>query len=201
MNEPSNFASDPPTSSTLFPLNNGGQHQPLNWKTIPMNARHYVTTHDNVHNLYGHLEAVATRKVLEQVRGKRSFVISRSTFPGSGKHAGHWLGDNNSSWEDLRNSIAGVLNFNMFGIPLVGADICGFVGNTTEELCARWMQLGAFYPFARNHNSKDAIPQEPYRWPKVQSAAKSALNTRYLILPYYYLLFFRAHTTGSMVIK
>ena len=34
-------------------------------------------------------------------------MFSRSTFPGSGRHAGHWLGDNDSSWEQLRLSVIG----------------------------------------------------------------------------------------------
>lgn len=61
-------------------------------------------------------------------------------------------------------SVTGIMGHNIAGIPLSGSDICGFIGNTNGELCARWYTVGAFYPFSRNHNSWDTIAQEPYRF-------------------------------------
>lgn len=59
-------------------------------------------------------------------------------------------------------SITGIMNSNMYGIPLAGVDICGFIGNTNPELCARWSTIGGVYPLSRNHNNFGSIPQEPY---------------------------------------
>ncbi|KAK9766714.1 hypothetical protein K7432_004020 [Basidiobolus ranarum] len=173
----------------------------LSVKTVSTDALHQNgLTEYQVHNLYGHMEAIATRKSLLSIEPKkRPFVLGRSTFSGSGAYEGHWTGDNWSTWELLKYSISGVLSFQMFGIPYVGADICGFNGNTTEELCLRWIQLGSLYPFSRNHNGKGSIGQELYLWESVAEASRKALYTRYELLPYMYTLFQHAHEIGYPV--
>jgi len=45
---------------------------------------------------------------------KRPFMISRSTFAGSGKWISNWLGDNHATFEYLKRSIAGIMQFNIF---------------------------------------------------------------------------------------
>ncbi|XP_030067173.1 lysosomal alpha-glucosidase [Microcaecilia unicolor] len=207
MNEPSNFK-----DGSLDGCSSGDFDNPpyvpavlgesLFTKTVCASAKQNISVHYNVHNLYGLMEAKATASALIKLRKKRPFVISRSTFPSQGRYSGHWLGDNRSQWKDMYWSIPGMLNFNLFGIPLIGADICGFSGPTTEELCTRWMQLGAFYPFARNHNMEKEKAQDPTVFsPKVRAAMKDVLLTRYSLLPFLYTLFHRAHLFGETVVR
>ncbi|KAL2128669.1 hypothetical protein VTI74DRAFT_8858 [Chaetomium olivicolor] len=98
-------------------------------------------------------------------------------------------------------SIPQALSFALFGVPMFGADACGFGGNTDMELCARWMQLAAFFPFYRNHNILGAISQEPYVWRAVAEAARTAMRARYALLPYLYTLMARASLYGETVMR
>ncbi|KAM4750131.1 lysosomal alpha-glucosidase [Anableps anableps] len=207
MNEPSNFLDGstvgcPSNSLENPPYTPGVLGGLLRSKTVCASAQQKLSTHYNLHSLYGLMEAKATASALKRILAKRPFVISRSTFPSHGSYSGHWLGDNRSQWKDLYTSIAGMLTFNLLGIPLVGADICGFSEEPQEELCVRWTQLGSFYPFARNHNSLDMNPQDPTAFsPWARTAMKQALLLRYSFFPFLYTLFHHAHVKGHTVAR
>ncbi|CAK1586499.1 unnamed protein product [Parnassius mnemosyne] len=206
MNEPSNFVSGSlygqcaPEDLPYKPHYIGKEG--LRHKTLCMDAVHAAGSHYNLHNVHAIFEAASTYYAMAAIRGTRPFIISRATFPWMRKFAGHWSGDVASEWHDLRMSIPELLSFSIFGIPMMGTDICGFRGNTTVELCKRWMQVGAFYPFSRNHNSDTSMPQDPVSMgPEVVAASRTALRMRYSLLPYYYTLFWKAHMHGDLVAR
>lgn len=208
MNEPSNFVNGSPDGCSKNSVLNYPPYVPkisggtLFAKTLCPSTVQHKGMHYDVHSLTGLFEMKATSKALISIRAKRPFVISRSTFPSAGLYGGHWTGDIMSTWEHMRLTIPAILGFNMFGIPLVGADICGFSLSTTEELCTRWSQLGAFYPFSRNHNNHFARAQAPVDFSDAtQKIIRKALRQRYDLIPYLYTLFHLSHTTGATVAR
>jgi alpha-glucosidase (family GH31 glycosyl hydrolase) len=168
-------------------------------KTMRMDALHHGgILENNVHNTFGFLESKATYNFLKTI-DDLTFIVTRSSFYGSGRYTAHWTGDNGATFEFLAVSIPGIINSGIYGLPMTGADICGFAGNTNEELCSRWFQLGSLYPFSRDHNDDSSIPQEPYAFgPTLLFTARHNLKFRYAILKHYYAQFLKQKGTGTI---
>ena len=100
----------------------------LGSKTLCPSAQQYLFPHYNLHSMYGYFEAKASNayvifmrlkkkesvcsafsacRALKTIRNKRPFILSRSTFAGSGKFTAHWTGDNRATFDDMYFSIPG----------------------------------------------------------------------------------------------
>ena len=159
--------------------------------------------HKFFHNAYGMQMARASYEGLQRLwPGSRPFVLTRSGTGGVQRYAAIWTGDNWSRWEDILMAIPMCLNIGMSGIAFVGADIGGFWEASNGELLVRFAQFGALLPFCRNHSAKDNPDQEPWTFGEpFESAYRTAIETRYRLLPYLYSLFHQAATSGAPVIR
>jgi alpha-glucosidase len=159
-------------------------------------------THAEVRNAYASLEARATAEGLERAQpDARPFLVTRSGSAGIQRSATVWTGDNGSYWEHLEMSLPQLLNLGLSGIPLSGADIGGFFGDCPPELLVRWMQLRAWYPFARGNAATGTARQEPWVWGEpTTSRCRRAFELRYRLLPYLYGVVREASRTGRPIL-
>ena len=149
--------------------------------------------HDQVHNLYGGNMTRAAGEAFADLRpGQRTLLYSRSSFIGSHRYGGIWLGDNNSSWAQLLANIQMMPSVQMCGFLYSGADLCGFSSDTTPDLALRWLEFGLLTPLMRNHSAVGTRMQEYYRFPEVLPAVRNMIRLRYALLPYLYSEFMKA---------
>jgi alpha-glucosidase len=170
--------------------------------TMPLDVRHdnegAPSDHREIHNVYGMLMSRSTYEGLLKLRpNERPFILSRASFAGGQRYTALWPGDNTSNWAHLRQSIPTLLGLGLSGFPFVGSDIGGFNEAPTAELFTRWLQLGVFYPFMRDHTMFGSPDQEPWSFgPQHEALNRRAIELRYELLPYIYSVMREAADTG-----
>ena len=181
----------------FFPRVVGGamglMNSPADYASFYHEADGQKVRHDQVHNLYGGSMTRAAGEAFADLRpGQRTLLYSRSSFIGSHRYGGIWLGDNNSSWTQLLANIQMMPSVQMCGFLYSGADLCGFSCDTTPDLALRWLEFGLLTPLMRNHSAVGTRMQEYYRFPEVLPAVRNMIRLRYALLPYLYSEFMKA---------
>jgi alpha-glucosidase len=183
-----------------------------------------------LHNSYVLNLLKATWNGITQLRpDTRNFIIARGGYAGMQRYAGLWTGDSASTWDFLRINIPEVLNLGMSGVPISGCDIGGFAnpngfgspnpncsivgtpfknanvsgGITNYELLTRWMQVGSFLPWYRNHyDGYSKQFQEAYAYDEpVLTNCRRYVELRYRMLQVYYDAMYQWTQTGMPIAR
>jgi alpha-glucosidase len=177
-----------------------GNHVP---ECIEFELEGRKSTLKEAHNIYGLQMSRSTYEgVRELMDGKRPFVLTRAAYSGIQRYSAVWTGDNVASDEHMMLACNMINSLGISGVPFVGADIGGFSGNPTKELFARWLSIGVFTPFCRNHSEYNSPAHEPWSFGEsVEDIAREYITERYKLLPYIYSVFYETHQTGIPVAR
>lgn len=178
-----------------------------------LNMKHQLGMHDEIHNVYGFTwDKVVTEQFYKRNPNKRIFQMTRASFAGLQRYSFGWSGDSGNGdnvaegWAQMANQIPVGVSAGLGLIPFWTCDISGYCGDIKDypamaELYTRWMQFGIFTPLTRAHHEGD-IAVEPWMFgPEAEKNAKSAIELKYRLIPYFYTLAREAYDTGVPLMR
>ena len=175
-----------------------GQKMPSN---IVFDFEGRKASHLEGRNVYG-LEMIRSsyEGYREQSSAERPFVLTRAGYAGLQRYAAIWTGDNRSEDSHMMAGVRLINSLGLSGVSFTGMDIGGFTGNPSIGLYARWMQLGAFIPYFRNHTGVNSKSSEPWAYgEEVTEIARNYISLRYKLMPYLYSSFYESTQSGLPV--
>jgi alpha-glucosidase len=152
-------------------------------------------------NYYGMLMARAAYESAEKYGGnRRPFVLSRSGFAGIQRYAAVWSGDNQAKDEHILLGVLLINQMGLSGVPFTGPDLGGYIGDGNKDLYRRWVEVGVFAPYLRNHRGQYTAANEPWAYgEEAEAISKTYIEFRYQLMPYLYSTFYEAAETGMPV--
>ncbi|WP_212001083.1 TIM-barrel domain-containing protein [Chitinophaga sp. HK235] len=176
-----------------------GQKMPNN---VIFNYEGHPTTHLQGHNIYGLQMARASYEGTREALQKRPFLLTRAAYAGSQRYSALWTGDNRAEEDHMLLGVRLLNSLGLSGFPFTGMDIGGFTGNPTVSLYTRWMQIGAFIPYFRNHTGVNTKSAEPWAFgEEALEITRNYINLRYRLLPYLYSTMYESSRTGMPVVR
>lgn len=176
-----------------------GQKMPSN---IIFNYDGALASHKQAHNVYGMQMARASFEGMTQATNKRQFNLTRAGYAGLQRYTAIWTGDNRSEEDHMLLGVRLMNSLGLSGVAFTGMDIGGFTGNPSVSLYARWIQIGAFNPYFRNHAAVNSKSSEPWTYgEEVTEISRNFINLRYRLLPYLYSTFNEATQNGMPVVR
>jgi alpha-glucosidase len=175
-----------------------GQHIP---DLVQLDFDGGMATMSEAHNIYGMEMARSTYEGTRSLmNGKRPFVLTRAGYAGIQRYSAVWTGDNVPSDDHMLLAVRLVNSMGLSGIAFAGPDIGGFSGDATPELFTRWLSIGTYTPFFRNHKQYGRKQQEPWSFgEEVEATSRQCIEQRYRLLPYLYSSLYETSQSGLPV--
>ena len=153
------------------------------------------------HNYYGMLMARSSFESFQKYGGnRRPFVLTRSGFAGIQRYSAVWSGDNQAKDEHILLGVLLINQMGLAGVPFTGPDLGGYIGDGNKELYKRWVEVGVFSPYLRNHREQFAAANEPWAYgEEAESISKTYIEFRYRMMPYLYSKFRESSETGMPI--
>lgn len=159
-------------------------------------------SHLEAHNVYGSLMARSSYEGAKAATNERPFILTRAGYAGMQRFTAIWTGDNRSEDDHMMLGVRLLNSLGLSGVPFTGMDVGGFIGTPTPQLYARWIQMGAFTPYFRNHSALNTKAAEPWSFgEEVTDIARNYIGLRYKLLPYLYSTFYEATQNGMPVVR
>jgi alpha-glucosidase len=162
----------------------------------------HPTNNLQAHNVYGMQMARSSYEGAREQFKERPFILSRSGYAGIQRYAALWTGDNRAEDDHMLQGVRLLNSLGLSGLPFTAMDIGGFTGNPSIPLYTRWMELGAFIPYFRNHTGVNTKSAEPWTFGEdVLDITRNYISLRYLLLPYLYSTFYESTQNGLPVMR
>jgi alpha-glucosidase len=162
----------------------------------------HPTTNLQAHNVYGMQMARSSYEGALQNFKERPFILSRSGYAGLQRYSAIWTGDNRAEEDHMLQGVRMMTSLGVSGVSFSAMDVGGFTGNATPQLYTRWMEIGAFIPYFRNHTGFNTKSAEPWAFGEdILDVVRSYISLRYQLLPYLYSSFYESTQDGLPVMR